>query len=416
MNKRRLNKIIVIFLVFSTLLMLFSVFIWKCIYLKPIEEDISWKHEQIKEELSNDEYSTYEELINKLDNISDINYSIEKVKEVTDSINKDKVLFSEIIKIEEEAYLLKIYSNSVFNFSDLAFGFFKIHGIITLIVTIIMGIMIERLIIRPLHKILFEIKNYKFGKKPKKNKIRNEIDFIQNEFVGLIEELDKEKREQHRIIASVSHDLKTPLTSVIGYSNLILDNKMTKEQILKYNDKINLKAKNMKDILNNFDEYLVNNNKNTLKLETIKISDILKQLNEDYLFDLEANNIKFITESDCSDEFIEIDISKIRRIFSNIIDNSVRYIKTNGIIKVRIEEYDEYFKFIVSDNGKGVDDKIINKIFDPLFTTDNSRKISGLGLSICKEFIEMHNGSITAYNNLGLTIEFNIPKEQLEKE
>ena len=191
---------------------------------------------------------------------------------------------------------------------------------------------------------------------------------------------------------------------------------MTKEQMLKYNSKINLKAKNMKDILNNFDEYLVNNNKTTLKLETIKISDLLKQLNEDYLFDLEANNIKFITESDCSNEFIKIDISKIRRIFSNIIDNSVRYIKANGIIKVCVEEYEEYFKFIVSDNGKGVDDNIINKIFDPLFTTDNSRKISGLGLSICKEFIEMHNGSITAYNNLGLTIEFNIPKEQLKKE
>ena len=416
MNKlKRLNKIMFVFLGFSSLLMLLSVFIWKYIYLNPIEEDISKEQEFIKEELSGCRYSKFEDLISKLDSLSDISYSIEKVKEDKDN-NKDKVLFSEIIKIEEKSYLLRVYSNNKFDFSNLALGFFKIHGIITLIVTIIMGIMIERLIIRPLHKILFEIKNYKFGKKPKKNKIRNEIDFIQNEFVGLIDELDKEKCEQHRIIASVSHDLKTPLTSVIGYSNLILDKNMTKEQMLKYNSKINLKAKNMKDILNNFDEYLVNNNKTTLKLETIKISDLLKQLNEDYLFDLEANNIKFITESDCSNEFIKIDISKIRRIFSNIIDNSVRYIKTNGIIKVCVEEYEEYFKFIVSDNGKGVDDNIINKIFDPLFTTDNSRKISGLGLSICKEFIEMHNGSITAYNNLGLTIEFNIPKEQLKKE
>lgn len=416
MNKlKRLNKIMFVFLGFSSLLMLLSVFIWKYIYLNPIEEDISKEQEFVKEELSGCRYSTFEDLISKLDSLSDISYSIEKVKEDKDN-NKDKVLFSEIIKIEEKSYLLRVYSNNKFDFSNLALGFFKIHGIITLMVTIIMGIMIERLIIRPLHKILFEIKNYKFGKKPKKNKIRNEIDFIQNEFVGLIDELDKEKCEQHRIIASVSHDLKTPLTSVIGYSNLILDKNMTKEQMLKYNSKINLKAKNMKDILNNFDEYLVNNNKTTLKLETIKISDLLKQLKEDYLFDLEANNIKFITESDCSNEFIKIDISKIRRIFSNIIDNSVRYIKANGIIKVCVEEYEEYFKFIVSDNGKGVDDNIINKIFDPLFTTDNSRKISGLGLSICKEFIEMHNGSITAYNNLGLTIEFNIPKEQLKKE
>ena len=70
---------------------------------------------------------------------------------------------------------------------------------------------------------------------------------------------------------------------------------------------------------------------------------------------------------------------------------------------------------MVSDNGKGVDENILDKIFDPLFTTDNSRKISGLGLSICREFVEMHGGTIKAYNNLGLTIEFTIPKEQTKE-
>lgn len=420
MSKKRLNKIIVIFLVFSALLMLLSVFMWKYLYLNPAFQDVVEKQEFIKKELSRNEYSTFEDLFSKLDSLPDISYNIEEIKEddynkLLDS-NNDNILFSNTIKVDKDTYLLTVFNNGKLFFSDLALGFFKIHGGITLIVTLIMGVIIEKLIIRPLHNILFEIKNYKFGKKPKKNKIRNEIDFIQNEFVGLIEELDKEKCEQNRIIASVSHDLKTPLTSVIGYSNFILEKKMTKEQILKYNDKINLKAKNMKDILNNFDEYLANNNTGTLKLETIKISDLLNQLNEDYLFDLEANNIKFITESNCSNEFIKIDISKIRRIFSNIIDNSVRYIKTNGVIKVCVEEEKDFFRFIISDNGKGVDENLIDKIFDPLFTTDYSRKISGLGLSICKEFVEMHKGSIIAYNNLGLTIEFTIRKEQLEDE
>ena len=56
-----------------------------------------------------------------------------------------------------------------------------------------------------------------------------------------------------------------------------------------------------------------------------------------------------------------------------------------------------------------MDEKIINKIFEPLFTTDESRKNSGLGLSICKEFVEMHGGQIKAYNDKGLSIEFTIP-------
>ena len=57
-------------------------------------------------------------------------------------------------------------------------------------------------------------------------------------------------------------------------------------------------------------------------------------------------------------------------------------------------------------------EKIISKIFEPLFTTDESRKNSGLGLSICKEFVEMHGGHIKAYNNQGLSIEFTIPIER----
>ena len=122
-----------------------------------------------------------------------------------------------------------------------------------------------------------------------------------------------------------------------------------------------------------------------------------------------------LIESDCIHDVIKIDVKRIRRIISNIIDNSVRYIKTNGIIKINVESIENYYKFTISDNGKGVDENIIHKIFDPLFTTDNSRKTSGLGLSICREFVEMHGGTIKAYNNLGLTIEFTIPKEQTKE-
>ena len=87
-------------------------------------------------------------------------------------------------------------------------------------------------------------------------------------------------------------------------------------QMLKYNEQINVKSKNMKEILNNFDEYLVNNTNQTLKLETVKIGHILEQLYEDYHLDLQSSNIDFVIESNCKDEYIQIDISKIRRIFA----------------------------------------------------------------------------------------------------
>ena len=165
----------------------------------------------------------------------------------------------------------------------------------------------------------------------------------------------------------------------------------------------------IKEILNNFDDYLINNTNQTLKLEKIKLKDLIEQLDNDYKMDLEANNIKLFINCNCLNDNIMIDVMKIKRVFSNIISNSVRYLKGNGFIKISIKKVNGSYVFKITDNGPGVDESIINKIFEPLYTTDYSRKISGLGLSICKEFIILHSGTIKAYNNYGLTIEFTIP-------
>ena len=139
----------------------------------------------------------------------------------------------------------------------------------------------------------------------------------------------------------------------------------------------------------------------------------MEELNNDYKIELENNNIKFEVITKLDKEIIEVDILKLKRIFSNLISNSIRYLGEDGKITIKIEKDKENIKFIISDNGTGIDEEIINKVFAPFYTTDKSRKISGLGLSICKEFIEMHKGKIKAYNNKGLTIEFLIPQKQV---
>lgn len=419
-NKKTIRRFVYAFFFLLAVLNISTIFVWKLLYFNPKDALLKEQENMIYEKFYDKKYDSYEELVLELDKIDEISYSIESEKHHIDKNVKDNNahsnIFSELIEINNQNYLLKIYSNDAFDISSLAIGFLKAHGIVAIAIAILSVFVINRTLINPLRKLGSDMQDYKFGKKPQKTTyIHNEISTLQDEFISLTDALEVEKKEQNRIIASISHDLKTPLTSVIGYSNLMLEKDMTKEQMSKYNEKINSKAKNMKDILNNFDEYLVNNTSGTLKLKSVKIEDLLDQIKEDYEFDLKNANIKLIIESDCIDSFIKIDVKRIRRIISNIIDNSVRYIKTNGIIKIKVESIKDYYKFIISDNGKGVDENILNKIFDPLFTTDNSRKISGLGLSICKEFVEMHKGTIKAYNNLGLTIEFTIPKEQTKE-
>lgn len=390
-----------------------SLFVFSFVYLKPNIDKVSNEEELLKEEILNNDYENYTQLISKLDSITSIKYTLQDTNnsflQQTDVKRVDKAFIATLIKINDVNYLLQVYYVNNVNVSKIIVLFFEIQAFLMLLIFIIAGFSANKGILRPLDKLNNDICNYKFGKKPIRSKVKNEFDIIQNEFVNLTDSLEEEKDEQTRIIASISHDIKTPLTSIIGYSDLIASDSLKQDEIKKYNEKINLKSKMIKEILNNFDDYLINNTNQTLKLEKIKLKDLIEQLDNDYKMDLETNNIKLLINCNCFNDNIMIDIMKIKRVFSNIISNSVRYLKNNGFIKISIKKNNNDYIFKITDNGPGVDEKIINKIFEPLYTTDYSRKISGLGLSICKEFIILHGGSIKAYNNYGLTIEFTIP-------
>ncbi len=290
------------------------------------------------------------------------------------------------------------------------FVFYEII-IISVILLIIFTINSTK-IINPMEVILKDINDYKFGKIPYKRKLPKNMQQIQNTFVDMTMSLEEEKENQNRIIASISHDIKTPLTSVIGYADLLKNKNLSDEKKKNYIDKIYNKALMMKDILEEFDDYQSCNIKDTLKIEEKKIDDILEDINNNYYDDLKEKKINLIINNNAKNKSIKIDYIKIKRIFSNVITNSVKNFNgKSGTIKINVTFDKEMVRFEVADNGGGVDEKNLKKIFKPLYTTDPSRKISGLGLSICKQIISAHDGNIYAKNNSenGLSIIFYIP-------
>ncbi len=413
-TKSRLQRKFPLIILITSLANIIILFLWIILYASPIIPKLN----NIRSELSNKELkSTYTSIqefnseIKKLSKTYNVTFTLEDKSnnEIIKSKNKiDLLLLSKIITINDKDYLLEVYPNTKISITSIFLQLFIFEFIL---ITIIFGIIFtfsRKALFKPIENIINDIRNYKIGKKPTKNKLTNELDLIQNEFVNLTQELEKEKKEQNRIIASISHDLKTPLTSIIGYSNLINDEKITKEEIKKYNEKIYSKAIHIKEIINTFDDYLVNNN--TLSKTLISTNDIVTKLYNDYKVDLEDINIKFNIDNKASNKYVMVDLVKFKRVISNILSNSIRYISSDGVINIEISSVKKYIKFKISDNGPGVSEDIINRIFEPLFTTDTSRKISGLGLSICREFIELHGGSIKAYNRDGLTIEFTLPE------
>lgn len=281
-------------------------------------------------------------------------------------------------------------------------------------VIIILFFISSKQLIDPIETITKDINDYRFGKRPFKRKMPRKMQQIQNAFVDMVDSLELEKENQNQIIASISHDIKTPLTSVIGYSDRLRNKNLSDDKKEKYINKIYDKALNMKAILEEFDDYQSCNIKDTLKLNKISVKEVLEYAKNDFEDELNDKNIKLEISSTCNHREIMVDLVKLKRVFGNIINNSVTHFKgRDGLIKIDVQQKANMIRFEILDNGGGVKTETdLKRIFEPLYTTDPSRKISGLGLSICKQIISSFDGRIYARNNKigGLSIIFVIPK------
>lgn len=409
-------------------LVLFNFILVALYYTIYLNKEVNEHHTKVSEQLTK-EIINIKEIINESNNqdqkllkyakeknitITISNQENELIKEYnskkTDKTNTN-IEVSQIIEIQDTNYLLKLSQRKdiLGAYTIIDFLLFELLIIVTLCIFGIIGA--NKKILEPLSQLSKDFSKYKLGILPKKRKVRSGIDFLQNDFVELVDKLEEEKQKQNTIIASISHDIKTPLTSILGYSELATKESTSAKSKERYINTIHNQALVMKEIIEEFDDYLSCNIKDEKKVEKLSISHLVDYLNAYYKEDLKEKNIEFKIKTNCQNLIIEIDLSKFKRVFSNIITNSIRhYDKDKKILNINInQEKNGKIKFEIVDNGSGCKEDLV-KIFDPLYTTDKSRKISGLGLSICKEIIESHNGTIKAMNNKlgGFSIIFTI--------
>ena len=227
-NKKTLHRRIVFGLCVALTFNLLCLIIWGLGYLKPSIQKVYDDSKLLKNEIVSQEYNSLEELISILDenkiNYSIINFNNELVKE-SEKEHTDLLFISDLITVGNEHYLVKGYFKHYSTGGETFFDFFKIQLILLVIILGVVYLFSNKTIVNPISKLIDDMKNYKYGRKPTRNKVNSDIDLIQNEFVNLTEALDKNDEEKNRIIASISHDIKTPLTSIIGYSDLIKNEK-----------------------------------------------------------------------------------------------------------------------------------------------------------------------------------------------
>lgn len=212
---------------------------------------------------------------------------------------------------------------------------------------------------------------------------------------------DNQNRE---LVSNISHDLKTPITSIRGYVEGIMDGVAdTPEKMDKYIKTIYNKTKDMDRLINELTIYSkIDSNRIPYHFHKINISEYFNDCIEEVGLDLESRNIELNYYNLVSKETVIIaDPEQLKRVINNIISNSVKYIdKKSGIIDIRILDEVDSIRVEIEDNGKGISARELGKIFERFYRTDESRNSaqggSGIGLSIVKKIVEDHGGYIWA--------------------
>ena len=222
------------------------------------------------------------------------------------------------------------------------------------------------------------------------------------------EKVENEKHDRE-LISNIAHDLKTPITSIKGYADGLLDGVAnTPEKQQKYLRTIYNKANDMNNLINELTLYSkIDANRIPYSFQKINLGDYFADCVSEIGMDLESRGIELNYSNLVSpDTLIIADPEQLKRVINNIISNSVKYMdKPKGRIDIRILDEQDSVRIEIEDNGKGIAQRDLPNIFERFYRTDSSRNSaqggSGIGLSIVKKIIEDHGGYIWATSDEG---------------
>ena len=213
------------------------------------------------------------------------------------------------------------------------------------------------------------------------------------------------EQKKDELIVYLAHDIKTPLTSMIGYLSLLSEIKdMPQEQRNRYIGIALDKSYRLEYLINElFDVARFNSEKIVLEKEEINLNLMLEQIADDFYPTLKEMNKKINFTSD-EKTILYADPDKLSRVFNNLIKNAVNYSKENTDIDISILNKDNQATVKITNKGKQIPKEKLDKIFEKFYRLDSSRTSktggSGLGLAIAKEIVELHGGRIYAESDM----------------
>ena len=236
-------------------------------------------------------------------------------------------------------------------------------------------------------------------KSPIINYLNNSIGIVIT--VQDITDIKRLENMRSEFVANVSHELKTPLTSIKGFSETLryVDDSETKNKFL---DIIEKESERLTNLIN--DILILSNIENIHKMESeyFNPGDVIENVLDMVKSQAYKKSI-IIKYNDCFNSEILGSKDKFHQLAVNLIENAIKYSNENGIVKIDLTLEEQYFVFKVKDNGIGIPKNDIPRIFERFFRVDKSRSTrgTGLGLAIVKHIVKLFNGEISVKSKVG---------------
>jgi signal transduction histidine kinase len=242
-----------------------------------------------------------------------------------------------------------------------------------------------------------------------------------------VQSMDDERKiekSKDELITNVSHDLRTPLTSIIGYLGLIEDKQyQNEEDILKYTHIAYEKAKQMKNLVDDLFEYTkVQQHGAPVNIMRVDLDQLLEQLTASFALEAERRGIEISSKVVPNPLMIEADPEKLGRVFNNLVANAFKY--GNGASYIRITAHQEQTKVVVkvANDGTPIPKEAQSHLFERFYRAEASRSRAtggtGLGLAIVKSIVDLHHGQVTVTsdeNETAFIVTLPLKQEQLKK-
>lgn len=283
--------------------------------------------------------------------------------------------------------------------------------IVFLLSTVIL-VVFQLVVFNPLKAITEATKQYAAGNLHYTLKVvsNDEIGYLAATLNYMSDEISKTEDYQRSFITNISHDFRSPLTSIKGYLGAMLDGTIPPELYKNYISRVLGETERLTKLTNGILTLNSMDAKNRLTRTNFHIDEVIKNIAESFEVQCNSKNITFelTFQEDIPEVFAEQ--SKIEQVLYNLIDNAIKFSNDNSKIFISVYSKHDSVFISVKDTGIGISKKDIGKIFDRFYKSDTSRgkdkKGTGLGLAIAKEIIQAHGENIDVISTEGAGTEF----------